>query len=77
MKAKDYISKYIKDDNYDIKSVSSIIKGLLSEMVEIREKRNIQNTASYNSLVQEIRQKWRAICKLAKGNLKTDEGFFR
>lgn len=66
MKAKEYAEIAIKEE-YSIESVDRVIKGLLGEITVISKKRKVGSTAALNGVVQEIRQKWRAISRRAEG----------
>ena len=66
MKAKEY-AKIAIDGNYDLDSVSEIVKGLMCEISGIARARNVGTLPGMNAVIQEIRQKWVAICRRAEG----------
>lgn len=66
MKAKEY-AQILKGGNYDTDSVSKVIQGLLGEITSLFEARHIATISGLNGVVQEIRQKWRAVCRRAEG----------
>lgn len=66
MKAKEY-AKIVIDGNYDLESVSKVVQGLLGEITTLSKMRNISTTTALNGVVQEIRQRWKAICRRADG----------
>ena len=74
MKAKEY-AQILIDGNYDIDSVSKVVQGLLGEISSISKARNITSVSRMNAVVQEIRQKWKAIYKRTEGI--TEDGFDR
>jgi hypothetical protein len=66
MKAKEY-AKIAKDGNYDLEAVSKVVQGLLGEISSITKIRNVSTMDGMNRVVQEIRQKWTAICRRTEG----------
>ena len=72
MKAKEY-AEIVKEGNYDLASVSKVLLGLMGEISSIAKARNVGSITGMNGVVQEIRQKWVAICRRAEGLNK--EGF--
>ncbi len=66
MKAKEYAA-ILKEGDYDLESVSKVIQGLLGEISGIAKARNVSTIAGMNRVVQEIRQKWVAICRRSEG----------
>lgn len=66
MKAKEY-AKIVIEGNYGIESVDKVINGLLGEITSLCKARNVGTTSGLNGVVQEIRQKWRAISRRAEG----------
>ena len=66
LKAKEY-AKIAIEGNYDVHSVSKVVNGLLGEIVTISKGRNVGTTSGLNGVVQEIRQKWKAVCRKAEG----------
>ena len=74
MKAKEY-AEIVKEGNYDLASVSKVLLGLMGEISSIAKARNVGTITGMNGVVQEIRQKWLAICRRAEGLNK--DGFDR
>ena len=74
MKAKEY-AQILIDGNYDIDSVSKVVQGLLGEISSISKARNITSVSRMNAVVQEIRQKWKAIYRRTNG--LNEDGFDR
>ena len=66
MKAKEY-AVILEEGNYDIDAVSKVIQGLLGEISSIAKALNVGTIDGMNRVVQEIRQKWTAICRRTKG----------
>jgi hypothetical protein len=74
MKAKEY-AKIATEGNYDIDSISKVLLGLMGEISTIAKARNVGAITGMNSIVQEIRQKWTAICRRTEG--LNEDGFDR